>query len=278
MEVDDPDAFGASEMFGKDALQRASCSTRLSAAKKQTVRVVVLPGGHGFHECGEAPPLDERLESHLRLPARLVCPVIRAKCCCQFVVVGAPRTLLREVHPVAIQVDVLVRHAPQPRESVRIDGMHEHCRHVSGQTTRLAAFQPVDLRSRSAEPFDPMRARYRDEYFPGIPRSDPRHVGRERFASRSAYWIVVALDFGFRAAGGGQETFARSGEIRAEWAVWHGGAAAPCNGPSPRGENRYRRAVFLCEKRDGFNGEGSGRTTTSAPLRPRHRILRRDPA
>ena len=140
-----------------DRLERPLRPHRTRPAVEDAGVVAVLPLRHRFLERVE-PVLGRELEQRAvrRLLGRLV-PRRGHQRGGELVVPGVLRDPRTEVDAVAVQVDVVLVHPPDPREAVRVDRVHEHDREVVGDGRTLA--QPLGLAHRAREALDAVRAR-----------------------------------------------------------------------------------------------------------------------
>src|ERR1700683_1865496 len=138
-----------------------------------------LSARDGLLECGEAVAVDPSLQS---LPGLLLCggtPVRRTEIHGDLVIgpIGRQRTV--EVHPVAVDVDIVLVRTSQPRKAVRIEGMDVQSGDIVGERRALAPSQPLDLDSRAEKSLDAVCARDSDKHGACAARADPRRIGRE---------------------------------------------------------------------------------------------------
>ena len=127
---------------------------------------------------------DVLLERRVGTRARIAFPVCRHQPVMQRFVASRGRWL-GEIDEVAVEINVVLVHAPQPCEAVRIQRMHEQ--RAPGR--RQCLVQPVDeeadLTTRAAKALDAVRTGKHDERVRRTVGAEPRDVDAERLALRA---------------------------------------------------------------------------------------------
>ncbi|MCY1362859.1 hypothetical protein D9M69_495970 [compost metagenome] len=139
------------------------------------------------------------------------------------------RQRLREVHEVAVQVDVLVRHAAAVRKAVRVERMHVQHRHALrlGLLAPFGVVQREHLHAAAAVAFDAVAGAGDDEQPLGVGVAVERHVHRQLFAVAALERVCMRLDREAGADAALQELLARLGVARRKGLAHADHAAAP---------------------------------------------------
>jgi hypothetical protein len=140
---------------------------------------------------------------------RLFAPLRRAHGVGQRRVVTVLRQRRAEVDPVAVEVDIVFRHAPVPGETKGVDGVDHQHGGASRYARNLAAPQPIHLRARTAISFDAMGAGNENQHALGVLRAPPGEVGREILPVRSAFRVCDPFERPAGIPGGVEKTGAR---------------------------------------------------------------------
>ena len=90
------------------------------------------------------------------------------------------------IDEVAVEVDVVLGHAPRPGEAVRVDGVDQERAGILGQLVGSAVAQPGDLGTRAAMALDAVRAGDQHQHVGRIARAEAGGVEVERLAGRAA--------------------------------------------------------------------------------------------
>ena len=125
---------------------------------------------------------------------RCVRPPRRTQRVGQFVIARVARQRLREIDPVAVEIDILVGYASQPRETMGIDSVDHQHRQPRGQTPGLTAAQPIHLRTRATKTFDAVGTRYRHQHPFGRARPEPGDVAMQFRAVRTPLRMLEVLE------------------------------------------------------------------------------------
>ena len=148
-------------------------------------------------------------------PARIA-PVLRHDRVPQLVIGGIGGIGLRMVDEVAVEVDIVLGHAPYPGEAMRVDGVDRGQRRAARHLLDHAVGEPGHLAQRAAEALDAVRARDRHEDALGIRRSPPRDIGEQPLGIRPAQRMLQRRHLRAGGAGGGKELGARVGIVARE--------------------------------------------------------------
>ena len=182
----------------------------------------------------------------------------------------------RVVEEVAVEIDVVLVHPPQPREAERIHGVQQHQRDVVRHPRGDAVAQQEVLDARAAEALDPVRARGEEEHAPRALRPEARDVEEERRAVRPRLRVCDRRADGAGLSARAQEGRARRGVVRRE-------AGGRLRGGHRIILRRHRarrappvtvRSTRIAAMRVGATASGfAERTTRSARLPARERAL-----
>src|ERR1700683_1675336 len=155
-----------------------------------------LAARDGLLKCREAVAGDPSVQS---IPGVLLCcgtPVRRTEVLGNLVIDRIGRQWFVEVHPVAVDVDIVLVRTPEPRKAVRVDGVYMKSGDIVAERHAFASSQPLDRARRAEKSFDPVRARDSDQYGPRAARAAPRGVGRKIEIARSLMLEGVGLHLG----------------------------------------------------------------------------------
>ncbi|MPM80569.1 hypothetical protein SDC9_127617 [bioreactor metagenome] len=191
VQIDPANARGLGGMVAQDRAQGVVAPGRCLAAIEQAARPGVLPAAdHGLqrrlaalgHQAAQGHLVAERGRPFLRQQQRM-----------EFVIGRIGRKRLLEIDEVAIEIDVLVRHAAKERKAVRIERMH--IQHGHARRARLleplVIMQRKHLHAAAAQPFHAMAAAAHDQQMPGIARAVQRHVHGQFLALHARQRMAV---------------------------------------------------------------------------------------
>ena len=191
--------------------QRDVAPGRVDAAVEQPLGMGVLAAGdRGL--CRLEPALgDVPLQRGLHVGARR--PVLGHQQVRDLIVGGTRRQRLRKVLEVAVQVDALVGHAAQPRETVGVEGVHVQHRDVAFAHLRMPGrtLQQGHLHAGAAKALGAMAGAADDQQRGGVARALAHHVHRQRLAVAAEHRMSVAVDVEIGRLGGRDELAARLG-------------------------------------------------------------------
>jgi hypothetical protein len=194
VEIEDRDPAGVAEVRLHDRAQRPLRPHWREATEEDPARVAILADAHRGLQPVEA--VGARVLQELgRGPGlRGLVPLRRHQCLGELVVPGVLRHTADEVDAVAIEIDVVLVHAPDPREAVRVDGVHQDDAEAGREIH--AVTEPRALAQRTRESLDTVGPRDDQQPVGGIGRSEHRDVGGEDAAVGARVRMRVAQDPG----------------------------------------------------------------------------------
>jgi hypothetical protein len=147
-------------------------------------------------------------------PLALLAPFARADGLAQRVVAGVRRLGIAVVDEVAVEVDIVLGHAPHMREAIGVDRVDEQDRGVGRQA--LGGGEPGHLDARPAEPFRAMGAGHHDHQAACIRAAEQGDIGRQLLARGAGGRIAMGHHLQATGSRRGAERFARCGIGRTE--------------------------------------------------------------
>ena len=214
---------------GQHRAQQAVGPTRRSAAEKQAIGVAILAPRE--HVLQRVPPVSGLEFDECRLaaaPGRLV-PVQWAERGMQGVVLAILGMAGSMIENVAIDVDVVLVDTPIPGESVRVEPVDQHDRHVVREPRRRQASNAIRLNSRPGASLDAVGATDDQQHATCGMRSDPHDVGVQRMFVNRRAGMLVRVDGCLRMSNRALEPLTRFAVGRGEKVLrrWiHGGRSA----------------------------------------------------
>ena len=184
MQVDEGERARAAQEPVGEIEQGAARPGRLGAAEEQSAGIAMLAARDRGLKREIAVLLGIGLQRLLARRPRIRGPFRRVERRGDLVVARVQRQRRREIDEVAVQVDIVLGHAPGPGEAVRIDRVDDQRADAGGQPRRTAAGDPAGLAARAAMPLDPVRRGNKKQRARRIIRPEPGGVDAEVAAVR----------------------------------------------------------------------------------------------
>ncbi len=179
MDIDPAQAGASRAVARQDAAQRVIAPGRHAAAIEHAVRIVVLARADGGLIPADAALGDRAGQRGLVLLRRR--PVRRQQQRRDLGIGGVLRQRPREIHEVAVQVDVVLVDPAHVREAVGVDRMDQQQRRAGLRALlqQRRIVQQRDLRAGAAEALGAVHRRGDEDQMARIARADPGHVHRQ---------------------------------------------------------------------------------------------------
>ena len=203
MQVDPAQAPAAPSVVLQHMAQRLLAPGRVAPSIEQALRVFVLSAGRGRLQGLDAVFGDELRQPGLDLRRRR--PFGRHDQVGQPVVGRVARQRLGEILEVAVQVDVLVGGAAQPREAIGVQRMDVEQCHAGarGRCMEARIGEQRVLHARAAVAFDAVAGAAEDQYRRRVGRAEAGHVHGQQFAVAAQQRVRM----GHRLLAGGRGRF-----------------------------------------------------------------------
>jgi hypothetical protein len=171
------------------------------AARQRPVRrldaVLALEGLDGGRQAGDA-----ALRQCRRVQDRVE-PIVVG-------IVGMRRAVVEEV---AVEVDVVLVHPPQPGEAVWVEGVHQHQRDAGRPAGGEAVVEQEALDAGAAQPLDAVRTRGNQQHPRCVGRAEPGDVEEQRRTVGAGQRMAMGVNLGAGRRGGGEEVGAGGGGV-----------------------------------------------------------------